>query len=40
MDTRICLTFLNQFMGNLIPLVAVVLAGPAIIALIFYRQGL
>ncbi|WP_414477802.1 photosystem II reaction center protein Ycf12/Psb30 [Prochlorococcus sp. MIT 1223] len=25
-------------MGNLIPLVAVVLAGPAIIALIFYRR--
>ncbi|WP_320676879.1 photosystem II reaction center protein Ycf12/Psb30 [Prochlorococcus sp. MIT 1300] len=26
-------------MGNLIPLAAVVLAGPAIIALIFYRIG-
>ncbi|WP_414153536.1 photosystem II reaction center protein Ycf12/Psb30 [Prochlorococcus sp. MIT 1307] len=25
-------------MGNLIPLAAVVLAGPAIIALIFYRR--
>ena len=26
-------------MGNLLPLVAVFLAGPAIIALIFYRRG-
>ncbi|KGG13826.1 MULTISPECIES: photosystem II reaction center protein Ycf12/Psb30 [Prochlorococcus] len=26
-------------MGNLLPLVAVALAGPAIIALVFYRRG-
>jgi len=26
-------------MGNLLPLVAVFLAGPAIVALIFYRRG-
>jgi len=26
-------------MGNLLPFVAVFLAGPAIIALIFYRRG-
>jgi len=26
-------------MGNLLPLVAVALSGPAIIALIFYRRG-
>ncbi len=31
----------NHFilMGNLLPLVAVALSGPAIIALIFYRRG-
>ncbi|MBW3041989.1 photosystem II reaction center protein Ycf12/Psb30 [Prochlorococcus marinus] len=26
-------------MGNLLPLVAVFLAGPAIVALIYYRRG-
>ncbi len=26
-------------MGNLLPLAAVALAGPAIIALVFYRRG-
>jgi len=37
-----CLVRYEKFlkiMGNLLPLVAVFLAGPAIIALIFYRRG-
>ncbi|WP_269622910.1 photosystem II reaction center protein Ycf12/Psb30 [Prochlorococcus marinus] len=29
----------NRSMGNLLPLAAVALAGPAIIALVFYRRG-
>ncbi len=35
----IYLKITSLLMGNLLPLVAVALSGPAIIALIFYRRG-